>query len=443
MFRTDKNWANNTDLDSRVKRLGQIEGWIKLMAKLSGVLIMTLVLALMFANLTKAQTSDNISDLYMVPVVKMTNMGFAVVQPQTGDGYNFTRASNNSTDILESGTSYRPPRYDAFAVGSQDVKVNLPPAKVSSTQEVTFSASNNMSGSSDGYTATSKSTFSFLAEVKSNSGLMGGSSGNYQYRWDFNNNGKEVTYFSYQPGISHQFKTAGIYKVKLEVLDKSGKIYAMVKPVTVVENDAPTAIFTADKTSAPVNSIVHFDTTMSSDNQYTKYNLSYRFDWDSDGIWDTNYQTKTSWNHQFQQTGSYTVTMQVMDPEGATAKAQLSINIESDNPPRAMLTVANNGGSGIYGTTFTFDGSQSSDDQTILGKLRFRWDFNYNGKDDINFDTGWSNSPKYTGNYKIGGNKSVRLQVMDEQGQVDETFAQIDVPWTEQYLKMAISSFSK
>jgi hypothetical protein len=54
--------------------------------------------------------------------------------------------------------------------------------------------------------------------------------------------------------------------------------------------------------------------------------------------------------------------------------------------------------------------------------MKYRWDFNYTGENDINFDTLWSTSPKYSGFFENTGKRTVRLQVMDEDEAVDTTF---------------------
>ncbi len=429
----------NPNYDKRVKSVMQIDNIFMLLKRLATLTGIGLLLGLLLANVTKAQS---IPDMFMVPVVRLTPAGAAVMQPQTGDGYNTPKQTNvvtgttatratiteaGSPSNFDDGSNFRQPQYDAFAEGSMSKPVNLPPPVVKNLDTVNFVIRNNLPGSTDQSLGTTKTAFTFTADVSSKYFR----DGTLEYRWDFENDGVTNTYFSRVKTVTHLYAQPGEYRVKLEVLDGTGQVSSVVKKVYVAENDAPYAYFRVDKIIAPVNSIFRFDTSFSSDNQYSKPQLAYRFDWNGDGTFDTNFQNKTVWNHLFRDPGVYNVIMEVKDPEAATAKAEITLSVSDDSAPVASLSIERSND-----FKFNFDASQSSDDYTPLNRLKFRWDFNYNGPDDIVFDSSWSNSPQRSGSYKIGGSKMIRLQVMDEQGLIDETFAQIEVPWPEEYLSL-------
>ncbi len=426
--------------DGRVKLLLQIENIHQLLRRLAVVLAISVVFGLMFSIAARAA---DIPNLFLVPVVTLTPEGASVFQPQTGDGYqalNGVKATTFGKTLSAEGNSqldsfnmgkYVPPKYDAFAPGSMNAQIPLPEQKISNVDQVDFSIDNNLPGSRDESYGTTQTTFTFSGRAATTNIPRG----SLQYRWDFQNDGVLDSYFSTVNSITHIYPEPGEYQVKLEVLDQYGRISAVVKNVHIARNDTPTAYFQVNRISAPRNSIFRFDTSLSTDNQYSKDNLVYRFDWDGDGQYETNFQNKTIWNHLFVEAGKYQVIMQVRDPEGLTARAQITITISDDNPPKALLSVMN-----LANGRFKFDASHSSDDFTPLKRLKFRWDFNYTGLNDIVFDSNWSNSPEQIGNYRLGGEKTVRLQVMDEQGFIDETFAKITVPWTQDYLNLAVDS---
>lgn len=79
-----------------------------------------------------------------------------------------------------------------------------------------------------------------------------------------------------------------------------------------------------------------------------------------------------------------------------------------------------------YKTEYIFDASLSTDKEST-DNLKYRWDFNYTGSDDINFNTNWQNSPFSKGHYDFSGEKIIRLQVMDEDGAISNSFAKINV----------------
>lgn len=429
--------------DGRVKQILQIENICKLLSRSAMVIVASLVIGLLFSMVANAAA---IPDLFYVPAVTLTPSGAAVFQPQTGDGYEALNKVKKTTFGGENGTTrnkivekggvsnvgggiYTPPRYDAFAEGSASQRINLPPAEIRSIDTVNFLIRSNLPGNTEKSFGTTKTVFTFVADVSSKDYR----NGELEYRWDYENDGELDTYFSKIKSVSHIYDTPGDYEVKLEVLDTAGQVSSFVKTVHIAENDAPTAYFRVDKLTAPKNSIFRFDTSFSNDNQYTKGNLVYRFDWNGDGNFDTNFQNKTIWNHLFREPQDYNVIMEVRDPEGLTSKAQLTISVLDDAPPIAQLSVER-----VSDFRYYFDASQSSDDFTPLRSLKFRWDFNYSGSNDIVFDSNWNTSPKYTGYYRIGGNKMIRLQVMDQQGFISESYAQIEVPWPEDYLNMAV-----
>jgi hypothetical protein len=414
--------------DSRVKNVLQIDNIFKILARGATVLTVSVILALVFSAVTRAAATTN--NLFLVPVVLPTPKGAVVLQPQTGDGYETLNKTVQNKGDYNSGGVYIAPKYDAFAKGSANQPVKLEQEIVKNVDWVDFQVRNNLAGGVDQFVGTTKTIFTFTGDVTSKDYR----NGELEYRWDFENDSQVDSYFSKVKSISHVYPLPGDYQVKLEVLDSKGQVSWAVKSIHIAANDAPTAYFMVNKTTAPKNSVFRFDTSYSSDNQYGKASLAYRFDWEGDGKFDTNFQNKTIWSHLFRDEGNYRVIMEARDPEGLTAKAALVLNVLDDTGPEARLSVEK-----IGDFRYKFDGSQSSDDFTPIRALKFRWDFNYSGPDDIVFDSNWSFSPKYNGFYRLGGSKTVRLQVMDEQGFIAETYAQIEVAWPENYLNMAVN----
>lgn len=437
-----ENRGEKPGIGSRMSLLAKISFWQMVLQRVSIILAASLLLGLIFGAVTKAQDAPN---LFLVPIVTLTPTGAAVFQPQTGAGYEavsgLKTASFGQTIVQENGQNssfasgaYIAPKYDAFGPDSMNQKIPQPEATINNVEYVDFFIRNNMPGVADASNGTTKTVFTFQGEasyVNSKGGLL-------EYRWDFENDGEMDSYFSSINSISHVYSKAGDYQVKMEVLDQNGRVSSKIKPVHVANGQGPKAVFKIDKASAPINSVINFDSSYSSHNQYPRQNLVYRFDWNGDGVFETTFQNKTSWNHQFSMTGHFEVIMEARDPEGMNAKAKIGVDIVGDTPPMANFSV-NNLSSGAV----KFDASKSSDDFTPLNRLRFRWDFDYNGDDDIIFDTFWGTSPIYTAKYRIGGNKTVRLQVMDEQGNLTQTFKQIEIPWTDALISMAVDILSK
>lgn len=440
----------NLEFDTRVKRVLEIESILGYIIKFGLISVGLLVIATLLGfTPAKAQSEEEIRDIFMVPVVRTTGQGAEVFQPQTGEGYSGYRANNslgagyedyvvgdfNKTSLVLQ-RSYVEPKHDPFMTGTAYSPVPTNQAKTSSgPAAVSIKASNNnISNSSinsqDGFSGTTKTVFKFTASAATTTGIKNNKQ--LEYRWDFQNDGKPDSYFSVVPTIQYVYDKAGLYTVKVEVLDSNGNISKSYAQVNVVNNEAPKAAFTVNKVVSPMNSILRFDTSLSSDSQSGGRSLLYRFDWDNDRVWDTTFQNKTTWNRLFNESGEYIVNMEVVDPEGLNAYAQISIEILDDHPPVANLNIRK-----ISDFRYEFDGSQSYDDFSGKGALKYRWDLDYNGVNDLIYTSSWSTSPKYTGNLGMGSNGRIRLQVMDQQGFTSETIAAVDVPWTQEYLNMA------
>lgn len=325
--------------------------------------------------------------------------------------------------------SYIPPQYDPFnnihrpdetfieRVEEQLEGMNTPPQA-----KFTIQVPNGIAERNSGTTSTE---FRFSAHGSTDHET---SSSRLQVRWDFENDGQYDTFFSRSKNARHVFEEPGTYMVRLEVLDGGGLISVATKEITVVENTEPFAFFTFKPQSGTTNQIFTFDASDSDDSQYKQYALAYRFDWDGDGQWDTPYQEKRIWRHQFIDAGVYNVVMEVRDPEGATSLAGTMVTVVENQPPKASFRVDVKQvqvSKDQIRNKFFFDASASSDPEGE--RLQYRWDFNYTGPNDINFTTNWSTSPKYSGFYDFPGDKVVRLQVRDVDGEIRETFAPIAV----------------
>lgn len=247
-------------------------------------------------------------------------------------------------------------------------------------------------------------------------------------RWDFEDDGKYDTFFSRSKNARHTFEEPGVYTIKLEVLDGGGLISTTTQEVTVVKNTEPTAFFMFKPETGTTEQIFTFDASDSDDSQYKQYALAYRFDWNGDGQWDTPYKEKRVWRHRFEEAGTYNVVMEAKDPEGATTLTGTMVRVFNNQPPTASFTVDTKQvqtSKNQVREKYLFDASKSFDPEGE--RLNYRWDFNYTGPNDINFTTNWSTSPKYSGFYDFIGEKTVRLQVRDADGAVDEIFVNLEV----------------
>ncbi len=316
--------------------------------------------------------------------------------------------------------TYIPPKYDAFDHDYYYPPVN-PEAQADTVPVADFNIYTDQQGLQNTNAGTLATIFTFNAVASTDNET---DSSKLEARWDFESDSKVDSYFSLNKVITHQFKKAGIYSVKLEILDGAGNISSITKNVTVVANTSPSASFTYSPVDGTEKTIFHFDTSKSTSNQYLAYALQYRFDWNGDGKWDTKFEAKTGWNHMFNDANAHIVIMQAKDPAGQMGSATATITTHANTAPNASFIVK-----GVKGAnnTLLFDASSSSDTDTPSDKLLYRWDFNYSGPNDIVYDTQFSNSSRYNGFFKTPGKHIIKLEVKDPDGKVSAAYAMVEI----------------
>ncbi|MEF8879343.1 MAG: PKD domain-containing protein [Candidatus Thermoplasmatota archaeon] len=131
--------------------------------------------------------------------------------------------------------------------------------------------------------------------------------------------------------------------------------------------------------------------------------VAYRWDFNSDNTWDTNWTTKNWTQHTFTKPGNHTITLQVKDNTDLTDTDTKVIQILNKKPV-AIIHVDEKG---FVNHTMPFFANESYDPDGKI--ISYRWNFN----NDNVWDTEWINNSKYHYSYNKSGNKTVKLQVKD------------------------------
>lgn len=343
--------------------------------------------------------------------------------------------------------NYRPPLYDPFSnqyregvsfeerIEALDTTIRTPP-----TINITFQT--NPTTIADVGSGTIATIFTFRANVSGDNTTQ---VNRLQVRWDFESDGEWDSHFSRTRTVRHTFPEPGRYTVLAQVLDLNGRLFHDTQDILIVQNTSPQAHFTVRPTGGTSAKVFTFNTNTSTDSQYRRTSLSYRFDWDGDGAWDTPFQLRNIWNHRFEQPGVYNVTMEVQDPEGLTDTFSQELIVTQNQPPTANLTYSVEAPrttqttathqrpapqqiqstQGVPRQTYRLDASGSHDPEDGT-RLRYRWDLNYTGRNDINFDTAFSSSAVRTITIPSGERRTVRVQVQDSDGAIDEMVVEIE-----------------
>ncbi len=256
----------------------------------------------------------------------------------------------------------------------------------------------------DGNGSTDKETPTHLLEV----------------RFDFENDGQVDTYFSVTRTADYVYETPGLKTVRMEVLDRGGNVSSTTQKIYVVENTAPEAYFSVSpKIGTPATEFV-LNSSFSSDSQYRRTLLEYRYDFNGDGKWDTKFEKTTLVKHNFTYPGIKNIVMEVRDPEGLSSFYSQTVYVRENRVPVAVAKADETNEPGRV----NFDASDSYDPD---GELQYKWDFNYTGENDIIYDTGWYNSPVISHFYKKSGEYIVKLLVRDTDGETDESIIKVVV----------------
>jgi len=170
------------------------------------------------------------------------------------------------------------------------------------------------SSSTDGKEVNSHSSGNFDQEEDESSGLL--------VRWDWQDDGLYDTNYSESKVATHQYAAAGTYTIKLEVINGSELTDSTAKVIYIyTSNSPPVASFTISPTSGTTTTIFTFDANGSTDNEDSTSDLLIRWDWENDGVYDTNYSKTKETTHQYTVAGTYTVQLEVIDSRGWTNTA--------------------------------------------------------------------------------------------------------------------------
>ncbi|MEW5826276.1 MAG: PKD domain-containing protein [Candidatus Bipolaricaulota bacterium] len=197
-----------------------------------------------------------------------------------------------------------------------------------------------------------------------------------EYRWDLGDPTK--TGSRPESALTHQFGHPGTYLVKLTVIDNEGALSSQQVAV-VVTNAPPVAVASVNDREPFPGDEVTFDASGS----YDPYGAIQSYAWDfADGTTGVG-RTVT---HTYSKGGPYLATLTVTDDEGATASAQIGLNVMpgetncSGNTcsggapqPLAVITGLPNCSGGKVGVPVRLDGTAS---RAGTGEIvHYHWDF--------------------------------------------------------------------
>lgn len=242
---------------------------------------------------------------------------------------------------------------------------------------------------------------------------------NTTYRWDFDGDGNWDTSFLFIPKSSFIYNVPGTYYPKLEIT-KDNQKYFFNTQINVNIGSISNKIYDAKITIYPEHGSVNTDfkfniSARTIDN--TKYSV--RWDFDGDGIWDTNFGNYYNVNYKYNNIGNYNIIAQLMDNVGNILNIKEILIVTQNIKPNVKIEVNKN--KGTTSTVFEFKAINLYQTQNV--NMQYAWDFDGDGLADTSFMP--SNYQKYQ--YNKIGNYNVTVFVKNKDNVIgqDTTFIQV------------------
>lgn len=121
----------------------------------------------------------------------------------------------------------------------------------------------------------------------------------------------------------------------------SGYSIRCLKGEGIIPNTIPSSSFNISPESGTTGTYFTMDASASNDNEDATEVLQVRWDFENDGVWDIDYSTEKIINHQFTQSGNYTIKMEVIDTGGLTNETTQTVEV-TENTSDAITDVEGN-----------------------------------------------------------------------------------------------------
>jgi len=209
-------------------------------------------------------------------------------------------------------------------------------------------------------------------------------------------------------------KNSDNVKIKLRWIDKydTGGLSEGIETGTFsvhnVTDLPPSANFSISPEEGVTGTLFTLDVSTSTDSEDEFSQLRFRWDWEGDGIWDTNYQSAVTYYHKYEISGEYNITLEVKDSAENTDTKSRTLIINSNSAPIVNITSPGNNAQYNFGANINFSVEVSDPDgETLLGNSLI-WSSNLDG----NFGTGYSFN--YSG--LNAGNHVITIEASDSWG---------------------------
>lgn len=232
----------------------------------------------------------------------------------------------------------------------------------------------------------------------------------FHARWDWEGDSLYNTRFTNDLETHHRFYKPGNYQVICEVLSLSGGRATDTISIIVQQGySAPKAKFLVVPETGHFMTDFLFDASVTIDDEDSLETLTFRWDFQDDGIWDTPYSSDPGIYYQFDKENIHRVRLEVWDPshKSSSTSHQVTVHcIDTCIVPGFIWSSEN----GRAGEPFIFDASSSYHQTGQEKRLVFKWLF-----PDQDYTVG-TTDPAIEHSFEYFGKKRILLLVEDEDG---------------------------
>jgi len=239
--------------------------------------------------------------------------------------------------------------------------------------------------------------------------------GTLQFRWDLDGNRQFETDYGSSSIYRYKYPTIGIYLPSVEVRDTTGLSDRVSGRVEITLWDPSIIAEFSWTPQLPVSGDnIVFDASASHDSLYPDRPMNHRWDWQNDGIFDTEYSTSPQMSYSFPSEGVHVVCLEIKNYRGLYNRVVKEISIGHRNqPPVASFAASSIGGN--TQTRIRFDLWDCRDLENSPSELLSRWDWNGDGV----WDTGFTNNMEVFHVFTEPGVYPVKLNISDQGGLMD------------------------
>lgn len=265
----------------------------------------------------------------------------------------------------------------------------------------------------------------FRLDASNSTDLEDGLAG-LEFRWDCADGPSPPADWSASATHACRFDATGTYTIAFEVRDSHGLTNNSSLHVVVI-NTGPKAEFSFAPLTGNITQRFQFNASASRDLETPIASLRFRWDFDSDAVWDTPWKSLPFAEWSFDRPGRYMVALQVEDTDGARANNTVEVVVRNE-PPDARLAIRLPGGALCDSPCtargpLTLDATGSTDLEDASEALRARWDYDGDGR----WDTDWSDELTASYRYDETGVWTVFVEVEDTEGFSRVTKASVEV----------------